>query len=217
MTTRKVVGIVLATNVAMALALLTALWAASSAAATPAPAAQASSGYTAPLQAGPTPVPGGPGYYSIGAGEMAPSDHTIEYQAGRGWITTTVESTLRDTTMYAAGLHLPQGARVTKLVVYGYDDDPDKDFWYRAAGITLDGDAVLLQEVTDMTYSATDAGAFVGEVAANEGENVVDNSIYNYAVVAHLPVGSEGHELKIMGFRVDYSFDAYVPLAMKKY
>ena len=72
MTTRKVVGIVLATNVAMAL--LTVLWAASPAAATPAPAAQASSGYAAPLQAEPTPVPGGPGYYSITCAEMVPTD-----------------------------------------------------------------------------------------------------------------------------------------------
>ena len=217
MTTRKVVGIVLATNVAMALALLTALWAASSAAATPAPAAQASTGHASPLQAVPTPVPGGPGYFSISSGEMVPTDHTIGYQAAGGWISTTVESSLRDITLYAAGLHLPQGARVTKLVVYGYDDDPSKDFWYRAAGVTLDGDAVLMQYVTDITYSDTNVGAFVGEVAANDGEDVVDNSIYSYLVIAHLPAAGEGKELKIMGFRVDYSFDAYVPLAMKEY
>ena len=217
MTTRKVVCIVLATNVAMALALLLALWAASSAAATPAPATQASTGHPSPLQAGPTPVPGGPGYYSIGSGEMVPTDYTIEYQAAQGWITTTVESSLRPITLYAAGLHLPQGARVTKLVVYGYDDDPSKDFWYRAFGVTLDGDAVLLQQVTDVTYSDTDGGAFVDYAEANEGEDLVDNSVYQYLVIAHLPVASGGSQLKIMGFRVDYSFDSYVPLTMKKY
>ena len=128
-----------------------------------------------------------------------------------------MESTLREWSLYAAGLHLPQGASVTKLVVYGYDDDPSQDFWYRAAGVTLDGDAVLMQYVTDMTYSDTDVGAFVGQVAGNEGEDVVDNSIYQYMVIAHLPVASEDSELKIMGFRVDYSFDTYVPLTMKKY
>ena len=217
MTTRKVVGIVLATNVAMVVALLVGLWAASSAAATPAPATQASTGHPSRLQAAPTPVPGGPGYYSITSGEMVPTDYTIEYQAAQGWISTTLESTLRDSTLYAAGLHLPQGARVTKLVVYGYDDDPVDNFWYRIAGITLDGGAVLMQDVTDITYSGTDVGAFVGEVAANDGEDLVDNSVYNYAVVAHLPVASEGYQLKIMGFRVDYEFAAYVPVAMKKY
>lgn len=217
MTTRKVVGIVLATNVAMALALLTALWAASSAAATPAPSAQASTGHPSPLQAAPTPVPGGPGYYSISPGDMVPTDYTIEYQAAQGWISTTVESTLRDSTLYAAGLHLPQGARVTRLVVYGYDDDPSQDFWYRAAGETLDGDAVLLQEVTDVTYSDTSVGAFVDYAEANEGEDVIDNSIYQYLVIAHLPVATEDSELKIMGFRVDYSFDTYVPLTMRQY
>ena len=217
MTTRKVVGIVLATNVALALALLTALWAASSAAATPGPAAQTGRGDAAPLQAGPTPVPGGPGYYSITCGEMVPTDDTIGYQTAQGWISTTVESSLRDTTLYAAGLHLPQGARITKLVVYGYDDDPSEDFWYRAAGVTLDGDAVLVQNVTDATYSDTDVGAFVDYAEANEGEDLVDNSVYQYLVIAHLPAASEGKELKIMGFRVDYSFDTYVPLTMKKY
>lgn len=217
MTTRKVIYIVLATNVAMLGALLIGLWAASSAAATPAPAAEASSGHPAPMQAGPTPVPGGPGYYSITSAEMAPTDYTIDYQAAQGWISTTVESSLRDLTLYGAGLHLPQGASVTKLVVYGYDDDATEDFWYRITGIALDGDAVLVQDVTDVTYSDTDVGAFVGQVAANDGEDIIDNSVYNYAVVAHLPVATEGYQLKIMGFRVDYSFDGYVPLAMKEH
>ena len=218
MTTRKVVGIVLATNVAMVVALLTALWAASSAAATPAPAAQASTGHPGPLQAAPTPVPGGPGYYSISSGEMGPTDHTIGYQAAGGWISTTVESTLRpDTTLYAAGLHLPQGARITKLVVYGYDDDTSQNFGYRALGVTLDGGAVLFQNVTDWANSGTSGGNLVGEVAANDGEDIVDNSIYSYLVIADLPVASGGSELKIMGFRVDYSFDSYVPLTMKEY
>jgi len=217
MTTRKVVCIVLATNGAMIVALLLALWAASSAAATPAPAAQASSGYAVPLQAAPTPVPGGPGYYSIGSGEMLATDHTIGYQAAGGWISTTMESSVRDTTFYVAGVHLPQGARVTKLVVYGYDDDPDKDFWYRALGVALDGHVVLMQYVTDITSSATAVGGFVDYAEGIEGQNVVDNSVYQYVVVVQLPVASPDYQLKIMGFRVDYSFDAYVPLTMKKY
>ncbi len=219
MTTRRIIGIVLATNAGIIAALLLALWAASTVAAVPSPAEQQGmprAEWSSPAHAEPTPVPGGPGYYSISSGEMQPTDYTIGYQSAAGWLTTTQESTLRDATLYASGLHLPQGARITKLVVYGYDDDPSADFWFRAAGVGLDGD-VVIQGVTDVTYSDTSAGAFVAQVAANDGHNIVDNSIYQYLVIAHLPVASSEKRLNIMGFRVDYTFDSYAPLVMKEH
>jgi len=220
MRTSKVVGIVLATNAAIMAVLLLALWSASSVAAVPSPLEQPralSAPGSRPAQAEPTPVPGGPGYYSVNAVEMRPGDSTIGYNHWDG-LTTTQESTVNPLgyTMYAAGLHLPQGARITKLVAYGYDDDDAQDFYFGVIRNTVT-ETLTTDIVVPVTDSDTGASPFVKAVAADDDFATVDNSVYAYAVILNLPEANSGKELKVFMFRVDYSFDSYVPLAMKEY
>ena len=220
MTTRKVIGIVAATNAVLAAVLLLALWMASSVGAVPSAEEQgvmAGAGWSRPAQAAPTPVPGGPGYYSVGSAEMRPQDSTIEY-LNWGGITTTQESTVNPLgyTLYGAGLHLPQGARIDKLVAYGYDNDEAKDFYFGVVRNTVT-DTITTEFVVPMTQSDTGASAFVKEVAADGDLGLVDNSLYDYAVALNLPAATSGKELKMFRFRVDYTFDTYVPLTMKEH
>ncbi len=219
MRTRKVIGIVLATNAIMMAVLLLVLWAASSVAAVPSPVEQAgvlSAQGSSSAQVAPAPVPGGPGYYSVTAVEMLPADSTIGYLDWEG-LSTTQESTIHPLgyTLYAAGLHLPQGARITKLVAYGYDDDA-KDFAFLVVRSTVT-DTATSDFVVPITLSDTEVGTFVKEVAADEDFAVVDNSVYGYALVLDLPAANSGKELKSYMFRVDYTFDSYAPLVMKNH
>jgi hypothetical protein len=220
MRTSKVVGIVLATNTALVAVLLLALWSASSVAAVPSPLEQAgaiSAPQSRPAQAAPTPVPGGPGYYSLANSEMRPSDSTIGYLSWGG-LATTQESISNPLgiTLYNAELHLPQGARITKLVAYGYDDDDAKGFYFGINRISMDP-GISVQSVVPTTESDTGSSAFVKEVAADQDFATVDNSVYAYSVMLRLPKASPGKELKVYMFRVDYTFDNYLPEAMKDY
>lgn len=220
MTTSKVVGIVLATNAAIMAVLLLALWSASSVAAVPPQVAQAgalSAPGSRPAQAEPTPVPGGPGYFSVSSAEMRPVDSTIGYNHWDG-LTTTQESTVNPLgeTLYGAGFHLPQGARITKLVAYGYDNDEVKDFTFFALRATLTSNPES-EFVVVPAESDTDSGLLVKEVAAFEDNATVDNSVYAYVVVVELPQATSGKKLVVFQFRVDYTFDNYVPLTMKEH
>ena len=204
----------------VSMALLLALWAASSVGAIPSAEEQgvmAGADWSRPAQAEPTPVPGGPGYYSVGSVEMRPGDSTIGYLMWGGF-TTTQESTIHPLgyTLYGAGLHLPQGARIAKLVAYGYDNDEAKGFYFGVVRTTVT-DTATAEFVVPMTESDTDASPFVKEVAADEDFGIVDNRVYAYAVVLNLPAASSGKELSVFQFRVDYTFDNYVPLTMKEH
>jgi len=221
MRTNKVIGIVLATNTAIVAALLLALWSASSVAAVPPPLEQAdalSAPGSQPAQAAPTPVPGGPGYYSVQCVEMGPADSTIGYTLRWGGLETTQESTTDPNgwTMYDVGLHLPQGARITKLIAYGYDDDEGQDFNFGLIRTTVTY-TYTFDFVVPVTASDTGSSPFVKEAAADEDFATVDNSVYTYDVLLDLPVANSGKVLKLFMFRVDYTFDSYVPLSMKEY
>jgi hypothetical protein len=118
--------------------------------------------------------------------------------------------------MYAAGLHLPQGARITKLVAYGYDDDEAKGFSFGVLRSTVN-DTLTTEFVVPITGSDTDSSPFAKEVAADEDFATVDNSVYTYAVILEMGEANSGKELRLFMFRVDYTFDSYVPLSMKEY
>jgi hypothetical protein len=222
MTTRRVVGIVVVTNAVIAGVLLAALCAASSVAAVPPQEEQTgmlSAYWNRPAQAEPTPVAGGPGYYSVQAGTMQPYDYTIQWLEGQydddGWISTIQESSLKLYTEFGAALHLPQGAYITKVVGYAYDDDPSEDLAFCVVRYAL-GATPTRRVVAEWTQTGIDEGTFVAEANAVSAEvALVDNSVYSYAVEVTLPKASSGKELRVLMFRVDYSFDSYVPLAMK--
>jgi hypothetical protein len=205
-----------------ALVLLVALWAFSSVGAVPFQEDQTGMPSTDgrhPAEAGPTPVAGGPGYYSVQASTMRPVDYTVQWQVGQyegsGWISTIQESSLRLYTGYGAALHLPQGAYITKVVAYAYDDDPSEDLAFCVVRYAL-GASPTRQVVAEWSQTGTDGGTFVAEASAVSAEvALVDNSVYSYAVEVTLPKASTGKELRVLMFRIDYSFESYAPLAMK--
>jgi hypothetical protein len=222
MTTRRAVGIVVATDALLVAVLVVALWAVPSVAAVllqeQAAAVLGASGRH-PAEAEPTPVAGGPGYYSVQAGTMQPYDYTIQWLEGQydddGWISTIQESSLKLYTEFGAALHLPQGAYITKVVAYAYDDDPSEDLAFCVVRYAL-GATPTRRVVAEWTQTGTDEGTFVAEANAVSAEvALVDNSVYSYAVEVTLPKASSGKGLRALMFRVDYSFDSYVPLAMK--
>jgi len=222
MTTRRAVGIVVVTNAVIAGVLLVALCAASSVAAVPLEEQAAGVlGASArhPAEAEPTPVAGGPGYYSVQAGTMQPYDYSIQWLEGQydddGWISTIQESSLKLYTEFGAALHLPQGAYITKVVAYAYDDDPSEDLAFCVVRYALWATPTR-RVVAEWAQTGTDEGTFVAEANAVSAEvALVDNSVYSYAVELTLPKASSRKELRALMFRVDYGFDNYVPLAMK--
>jgi hypothetical protein len=223
MTTRKALGVVVAAEALLVTLLVIALCSVSSVAAVPnhnqaAGGLSSSGGHSS--EAEPTPVGGGPGYYSVQAATMQPVDYTIQWQVGRyesdGWISTVQESSLRLYTGYGAALHLPQGAYITQVVGYAYDDDPSEDLAFCVVRYAL-GATPTRRVVAEWTQVGTVQGAFVAEANAVSAEvALVDNSVYSYTVEVTMPKASSGKELRVRMFRVDYSFDSYLPLAMRE-
>lgn len=156
-------------------------------------------------------APDGPGFLMLPAPGFIPLNSDTDYYNGGNYLETKAGSA---NVSYSAPVHLPQGARVTKITLNCYDADASTRVITRLfrAGATGYWDAL-----TDFFNSGTafDGGYFSGSVDAitEDDVNLIDNSTYGYFLNAWVHIG----DVKLYQVRVDYTFKNYLPAVLKNY
>lgn len=155
-------------------------------------------------------VPGGPGFVSIAGVTFTPvNDYTTFYSDA---VFELYNPSTTDHGIYFAPVSLPQGATVTKFVIYFYDDvtGPDTIFGYLSRKPLAGGGFDYL------------AGAISDDVTSGYSNRrdetinyeVIDLQSYAYFVHVYIPE-SHGINLRLVGVRIDYEYPGYLPLVNK--
>lgn len=153
-----------------------------------------------------TAVPGGPGFIMIHPTAFVPMYSTQEYafNIGGGALYNTGSSD----SYYEAAVNLPHGAKITKVVVYYYDNSPTKDVWVLLAAISMDDS--ILPAMAWFESSGADSNNRVME-NTTISPDIIDNQSYAYWIEVGLP-GGQSTNLMIRGIRIDFSYPVNLPL-----
>ena len=112
-----------------------------------------------------------------------------------------------ETAYYEAPVSLPQGATITKLVVYYYDGSAD-DLTSRLWIVPL---YQPYPQVLASLKSSSDGGYGLEE-DTSINYPVIDQQSYSYAIEVVLPPDSA---LRLTGFRIDYGYASKLPPVMR--
>jgi hypothetical protein len=116
--------------------------------------------------------------------------------------------------LYAAAVSLPNGATVTKMVIYFWDDADTvesglPDVSASLLQVSLDGQSIT--PIVSVSSSGRDASYRSAE-AASTSEALVDQQHFMYVVEVGLP---RSYEVRLRGVRIDYAHQVSLPLVMK--
>jgi len=153
------------------------------------------------------PVPGGPGFYSQHAVAFQPYEPTMSWAFWDGELYNPGGTDSE----FNAPLSLPNGATITKLVVYYYDFCGSRDLTVRLlrdASGSNSGD-----NMAELNSSGAPGGYAYGE-DSTINYPVIDQQSYSYRVAAILPQGCSNN-LSLESIRVDYGYQTGLPLAAK--
>ena len=151
-------------------------------------------------------VPGGPGFLMVPASAFVPKSDRIEYSRPDGTSLSTSSTSIPDGN-YDAPVFLPQGATVTKVVMYYYDNDPSHIMGLTFSKFPLPGNtSIIMAQVS----SANSQVPFYTEDATIEG-NPIDNQAYAYVLHINMLSASPGLMHTFKGARIDYSYPTYLP------
>ena len=172
----------------------------------------------ASLEAAATPpaVPGGPGYLMLAASDFkTDSDQDVFF---RYWGGNSIEPAEGSSGIgVSAALHLPQGAHITKITAYYYDNDPNSapllDL-YRGITDTLQLVGNLSSTLPSDSFAA---GEDVRSVTVSGAAAVVDNSRYSYMVIATInrDPATPARTQRLHSVRVDYDFPIALPAVLR--
>jgi hypothetical protein len=149
------------------------------------------------------PVSGGPGFYSISA-------WLFRNRGSQGWayIGQELYNSGGGMMEFYAPVSLPNGAAVTKLVVYFWDNSPN-DLSASLYRLPLDGSP---EEKMAETYPTGDAGH--GNSASTLiNSPIIDQQAYAYYVEVLLPYDPE---VRLRAIRIDYAYKTDLPLVTRQ-
>lgn len=153
------------------------------------------------------PVPGGPGFYSLHAAAFRP------YGATMSWA-------FYDDELYNPGgtdsdlqaeVSLPNGATITKFVVYYFDDCSSHDMAVRLERSAASSD--VKQPIAETTTSGNEFSYRYAEDSTIDLP-VVDQQSYAYRVIVLLPQGCDAY-LTLESVRIDYGYGVSLPIAAR--
>ena len=154
------------------------------------------------------PVPGGPGFVSIAGGTFRPTLIYYEWESYWGGLANPSSTLMGE---YIAPILLPNGATVTQVVAYYYDNAEENNLWvslYRVNMLTTQVDTMAefysISNSYNWTYWYDDSVEYA----------TIDNQTYSYYASVWLPAGQKTN-LTFGSLRVDYGFPNYVPLVNK--
>ena len=154
-------------------------------------------------------VPGGPGFVSIPARAFKPQDEGGAWFYFNGDLAMDTDSS---TGRFDAPLYIPNGATITKLVVYYLDLSYDVDLTVFLFRKPLAGS---LEEELARVHSWFDDGYgyYTDDTISYP---VIDMQNYVYSVQVFFPSPyTLGDNLRLVGVRVDYGYDTYLSLIKK--
>jgi len=151
-------------------------------------------------------VPGGPGFLMVPASAFVPKSDNIVYSRPDGTSLFASTSSAPDGN-FDAPVFLPQGATVTKVVMYYYDNDSNRTMSLHLLKFPLPGDtSITMAYIT----SADSQVPFYAEDTTIQ-ENPIDNQAYAYALHINMLGASPGLIHTFKGARIDYSYPTYLP------
>ncbi len=153
-------------------------------------------------------VPGGPGFIMIHPTAFIPMLSEWEYAFASGGALYN-PATLGH--YYEAALNLPHGAKITKVVVYYYDNSSTSDLWAILAAISMD--EPVLPNLATLSTSGAEANNRVME-DTTISPDIIDNQSYASWIEVGIP-GGQATSLMIRGIRIDYSYPVSLPLINK--
>ncbi len=165
-----------------------------------------SAGTAAPASA--APVPGGPGFYSQSAFLFRPY---VDVSAVYAYTGVDLYNPNYSTAYYEAPLWLPNGATVTKLVLYGWDSSSTEDIQVSLFRVGLDDASV---DVMAQVSSAGSIMAYRSFETTSIAEPVIDQQ--SYAYVAEVGLAGVGIQTRFVGIRIDYAFPTNLPLVTQQ-
>jgi hypothetical protein len=152
------------------------------------------------------PVPGGPGFISIGNVSFQPHPPSVQY----GYINGRLYNNNGSPASFVAPVSLPHGATITQFVLYYVDNDSVNDINAWIGYISLEESTVNVMCSITTSGGSPDARIMVNNTITTG--KVIDNQSYNYFVSILLPTGSTS---QLSGVRIDYSYPTNLPLIMK--
>ena len=153
----------------------------------------------------PAAVPDGPGMYSQTAFAFRPLAENVPYL----YDVYALFNPDVSNHAYIAPVALPNGATVTRLRVWYYDNAAsDMSVRLRRASLSSTGAYLDLASVLPTGAST---GVHWGE-DTSIAYAAIDNTTYAYYVYVFLPPSPD---LRIVGFRIDYDYTAVIPTVMK--
>ena len=160
-----------------------------------------------PLVVPDAPVPGGPGFYAQSALAFQPwPNQTTPFSYSTG-----VKLVNPDTIghYYLAVVALPQGATITKFVVWYVDNSAGLDMWVVLAVVPLE--ATSGPAMANVNSSGASTATRYGEDTTITNPTI-DNQSNSYFVQLYLPPDVN---LGMISFRIDYAYPSYLPLVTK--
>ncbi len=149
-------------------------------------------------------VPGGPGFVMVHPTAFIPVNSSLEYGFVSGGFLYNPGSI---GSYYEAAVNLPHGAKITKLVLYYYDNST-QNMSIVLAGMGMDDSNLL--SLANFTTSGAEENYRVVEDTTITSETI-NNQSYAYWIEVGIP-GSQGANLMIRGVRIDYSYPVNLPL-----
>jgi hypothetical protein len=150
------------------------------------------------------PVPGGPGFVSIGSYEFRPSNPNLTYGIAGGRLYTDTGGT------FIAPAHLPHGATITQIVLYFVDTGTSGiNVYLGSYPLNTPNPSTEIASIT--TKDATPGSRFLVVNTFPNG-SIIDNQSNFYFVSVGLPASSS---YMLGGVRIDYSHPTNLPLIMK--
>lgn len=149
-------------------------------------------------------VPGGPGFIMIHPTAFVPINSTQEYAFGGGGVLYNPGSSYA---LYEAAVNLPHGAKVTKVVLYYYDNST-AGVWMALAAKNMDGNDLQILAYLE-TSGAEDVDRLMEDTTITA--DTINNQSYAYWIEVSIP-GGQPTNLMIRGIRIDYSYPVNLPL-----
>ncbi len=154
-------------------------------------------------------------HFSLLAETMRPIDSSIGYDNTMAFLRTIQDSTISPPTSYIGQLDLPDGARIVRVKCFGLDSDPNGEFYFRLYRYSLQSDPVW-SPVTDFASSgvAFNGGKVVLEATVDPDRAVIDNAEFSYGIFLVLPKARSG-DLGVLRCVVDTTYAISLPLVQQ--
>jgi hypothetical protein len=110
---------------------------------------------------------------------------------------------------YEAPVSLPNGATITKFVVWYYDNNATLDMSADLALVSVD--ATHGTSMANVTSSGASTGNRYGQITTISNATI-DLQSYSYFVQVYLPPSAN---LGVLAFRIDYQYASYLSLITK--